>query len=289
MHYTYKPLQKTDCSFLEKLFKYEEYQPFFFESKTSKEDWLNRFEDIKSFQIIYDQLNPIGVIDIKSKEDHIFLSLLALLHNERNLHHGTKILEDINNAHHKRIVLDVMERNTKAKAFYENIGFIEIGSTLEDHEQNGIHKYIAYEQIKIVPYQEINYQDLYSLQVDEESKIYVSSPENILYKHLKDKENTRLLLFYLQNKIIGCILIRQNNEYNNFFIWQLLIDKQYQNKGIGFIATRQIIKKLKKEYNTYSIITTVLNDNGRSKHFFTKLGFILHSTEIEEDESNYIL
>jgi ribosomal protein S18 acetylase RimI-like enzyme len=289
MHYTYKQVQKDDCSFLEKLFKVEEYHPIFFENETTEDMWLQRYDQIKSFQIIYDKSEPIGVVDIKNKEDHIFLRLLALLQTKRNKHHGTNILEDIKHAHNKKIVVDVMESNQKAIAFYENNGFIQIGTKIEDYEKNGMHKYIIYEQITIVPYQESSYVDLLSIRVDEASIKFVSTSENILYKHLKNKSNTKLLLFYLKGNIIGCVLIRQNDEFNNFFIWQLLIDQSYQNNKIGFVATKQIIKKLKCEYNTYSILTTVLNDNTRSKHFFTKLGFLLHSTDIKGKETNYIL
>ncbi len=290
MHYKYLQLQKSDCSFLERLFKVKEYQPIFFENNTKESDWLRRFKQIKDFKIIYNRNEPIGVINIIKENNCISLSLLALLSTERNKHHGTRIIEDVIHGYpDKRIIVDVMKSNQKAIHFYESLGFIKIKEKIEVYEKEGDIPYNIYELVIIKDYNDFLYQDLLSIQVDPLSKEFVSSPENILYKHLQHKENTRLKLFYLDEKVVGCILLRQNTEYNSFFIWQFLIDEIYQNKNIGYLIAKQIIKKLKQEYSTYSILTTVLNNNKRSHHFFLKLGFTVHSIETKEPETNYIL
>lgn len=288
MYYQYKHIEQNDLPFIERLFKHKAYKDIFFEDKTTLKDWTNRFEQIKSFQIIYNHKEPFGVLDLKVSDDIVEISLLCITYPARNLGYGSNILRDIKSSYpNKRIKVSVMKTNKEAYQFYVNKGFVPLKEYEEFYEeQNRHHLYIELEQLKVQLYQDLYYQDFLKLQVEEFDQTFVSSPENILYKHIKDKEHTKLYIAKLKNQLVGTILLRFDQEC--VFIWQLLISKEYQNQKIGTALLKSIINDIKKNYKDIKITTTVINENTRSKLFFKKNGFIIHSIEENEPETNYI-
>lgn len=289
MHFIYQALRKEDLPFIEKLFKYPSYDATFFELNTSLKHWQDRFEEIKTFQLIYKGKEQIGILNLDSKNGVIDITLLAFCFEKTNKGYGRLVLQDIIIAHpNKRITVDAMKSNVKAIRFYKNNGFVEVGTKIEDYEENGLHKYVLFERVQNLLYEDKYYKEFLNLNPGEENKEFVSSPENILYKHLKDKTNTKLQLFKLQNNYIGCLLLKHNKEYNNIFIWQFIVDSNYQNKGIGTIIIKNLLRELKEKYNDYGITTTILDNNHVSMKLFTKVGFIIHSYEPQQFETNYI-
>lgn len=289
MHFIYQTVRKEDLSFIERLFKHPNYEANFFEFNTSLELWKSRYEEIKTFQLIYKGKEQIGVLNLDSKDGVIDITLLVFDFQKTNKGYGRLVLQDIIVAHpNKRIKVDAMESNIKAIRLYKNNGFVEVGTKIDDYGKNGFCKYILLERVQNVLYEEKYYKEFLDLKPGEESKEFVSSPENILYKHLKDKTHTKLRLFKLQNNYIGCLLLKHNKEYRNVFIWQFLIDSNYQNRGIGTIIIKTLLSELKEMYNDYDIITTVMDNNHVSKKLFTKVGFIIHSYEPKQFETNYI-
>jgi ribosomal protein S18 acetylase RimI-like enzyme len=291
MHFRYKKIEYTDLPFIQRLFEHKAYKEIFFEDKTTLSDWQKRFSKINMFQIIYHHKEPIGVIDLKSDKETVHILLLALTYPTRNKGYGSKILKDIHMSYpNKRILVDVMKSNQEALMFYLKKGFVAYNEYEEFYEeQSKSHKYIALEKIQVSLYQDQFKDAFINISIDEKDQDYVASLQNILYKHIKDKEHTKLYIATYQNKVIGTILIRFDHDYHNAFIWQMIITKESQNKGLGSAFLYCMKQTLKEYYKEYTITTTIKDQNKRSIHFFKKNGFILHSTVPSEEESNYIL
>lgn len=60
---------------------------------------------------------------------------------------------------------------------------------------------------------------------------------------------------------------------NKFFLWNFIIDCQYQNRGIGKKFLIYIINILKKDYNASIITTTYKYDNNIAKRLYENIGF----------------
>ena len=83
------------------------------------------------FQIIEQQEEGIGYLEIENHQDHIFLSNIMILKHFQGKGIGKIILEDLIN-HHSEIRLEVLKVNKKAVQFYQNLGF----KTFEEGEDS---------------------------------------------------------------------------------------------------------------------------------------------------------
>lgn len=74
------------------------------------------------FQIIEQQEEAIGYLELENREDHIFLSNIMILKNFQEKGIGKIILEDLMK-HNSEIRLEVLKVNKRAVQFYQNLGF----------------------------------------------------------------------------------------------------------------------------------------------------------------------
>jgi ribosomal protein S18 acetylase RimI-like enzyme len=82
---------------------------------------------------------PIGSVDVKEAKTNIFISGLCLLPDYQSKGIGSKIIKDLIMAAEekkKRLELEVLKVNSRARSLYERLGF-----RLEDRDKN---KYFMY-------------------------------------------------------------------------------------------------------------------------------------------------
>lgn len=104
-------------------------------------------------------------------------------------------------------------------------------------------------------------------------------PEQLRHISSIEKINSALnrkdvlgLDIYMENNKIGFILL---NEYalKEFFLWDYVIDFNFQNKGYGTLALKELFDYLLNNYGVKKITTTCKYDNNIAKHFYEKMGF----------------
>ncbi|MDE7262016.1 MAG: GNAT family N-acetyltransferase [Oscillospiraceae bacterium] len=128
----YIELNENNVAFLVKIFSNPEYELYFAENKTTKEQWKERlvcFIDKESY-IVCKGTSPVGWVMYKVKETICNVDIIVLLDDERHKGYGYEIIHDIieKNEGLKTIKLDVQKRNIKARKFYEKIGFRVVGT-----------------------------------------------------------------------------------------------------------------------------------------------------------------
>ncbi len=133
-----------------------------------------------------------------------------------------------------------------------------------------------------------NFNDVIRLKVKPEQKNFISSVEKSLARAYVNRDNIFPFAIYNDNVLIGFIMCRYNLEYNNMFIWQFFIDKNYQNMGYGKLALIKIIEWIESYKQGIDIITTVKKGNRRAEKMYESIGFVLISDTMEE-ESDYKL
>ncbi len=100
----------------------------------------------------------------------------------------------------------------------------------------------------------------------------------------KSTNNTKLLLCVIEDEVVGLCLYRVNTEYNNIFLWQLLIDSQYQGNGYGKTFLGLVEEYILREESYQRVVTTYKEGNEVSRKLFSSLGYLEFSTD--EDEVN---
>lgn len=131
----------------------------------------------------------------------------------------------------------------------------------------------------IAPLDRYNWELCLALEITPEQERYVPS---VLYSLAQAKfENLFPFGIWFEGKIVGFLM------YGGFgnicWINRILVDKQYQGKGIGREAVRQLIQQLRQKRSCQSIRTSYAADNYQAKVFFEKLGFEELNDALEEE------
>lgn len=92
---------------------------------------------------------------------------------------------------------------------------------------------------------------------------------------------------FLQNILVQGLKIKEGKELKGFILWQsvkdeaeiltLVVDKKYQNSGIGTALLKAMITRL-KEQGVSTLFLEVAQDNEPAKKFYIKHDFCFVST-----------
>lgn len=127
MKLCYRQIREDDAPFLFQVFSGPEYQLYFAENDTTEEGWRERirlFEGGDS-KIILDEKKPIGWMMYQVTGETLKLHLVVLLEQERHKGYGKAILNGLLELYPsvRKMKLDVQQRNTNARRFYQKFGF----------------------------------------------------------------------------------------------------------------------------------------------------------------------
>lgn len=92
------------------------------------------------------------------------------------------------------------------------------------------------------------------------------------FNQMLDDENIIILAYYINNIIVGYILIRRTSN-NTCLLDGLYVEKEYRNKGIGKSLLTEAISRI-KNMNVKYVDINVMYNNIIAKHIYEKLGFV---------------
>lgn len=128
-----------------------------------------------------------------------------------------------------------------------------------------------------------------SLEVNEEQKDFVADNMQSLaeaYATINEGNNCFPFAIYEKDKLVGFIMIGKGtvgneNESelikNNYSIWRLMIDKKYQNQGLGTNAIKKALDMIK--HNAFNLGLSKYcwlsyeKENIKAKNVYSKIGF----------------
>lgn len=141
--------------------------------------------------------------------------------------------------------------------------------------------------IHLVDVNEENWLDIIKLKVDEEQQKYLDHPTGIIARgYIYRNCNARVFGIMDDTQMIGVALVRDfTDEPLNYDLQQFMIDRQFQNKGYGTEALRQILNFLKQEGRFNSVEVCVNREDIAAIHVYEKIGFI-DSGYIDEELPN---
>jgi len=87
---------------------------------------------------------------------------------------------------------------------------------------------------------------------------------------------------YADEEPVGFIMLYDNAEKPEYFLWRMMTDARYQGMGFGRRAMELLIGYVRTRPGATELITSCVQGDGSPQGFYEKLGFVL--TGEKEDE-----
>ena len=128
---------------------------------------------------------------------------------------------------------------------------------------------------------------LSSLKLHEHQNNFVDLPPTS-YQESKKFKNAYSRAIFNDDQLIGFIIYETLNEKKDeFLIWDFMIDKNFQNKGYGEKAMKQLMDYLKENFNCKRIEIAYEKSNTVVRKLYLGLGFI--ETGHINDDDEYLM
>ena len=118
-----------------------------------------------------------------------------------------------------------------------------------------------------------NLEAVLDLRVHEHQESFVSSTAYSLAQAYAYRDTAFPFAIYVDNTIVGFIMLGYYESRNQYTLWKFLIDKKYQNKGYGREALLKGIRYLKDRFGAEKVYTGVKPGNETAKHLYRSVGF----------------
>ena len=118
-----------------------------------------------------------------------------------------------------------------------------------------------------------NWRDIVDLKVHDEQLNFVASNAFSLAQAKYETECMPLAI-YLDDKPVGFIMyVKPCIDHDDYWIYRLMIDKQYQGKGYGKNALQQVINIVKEDINYNKLFLSFEPENHGAKAMYENMGF----------------
>ena len=101
--------------------------------------------------------------------------------------------------------------------------------------------------------------------------------------YMRNRSNTvRCCILNGENQVIGLVSLTNIDRINQSAIFHIMIgDTRHRDKGVGYFATKDILKHAFYDLNLHRVELTVLQSNKRAIALYEKVGFIKEGVKRE--------
>ncbi|MCJ7726933.1 MAG: GNAT family N-acetyltransferase [Acidimicrobiia bacterium] len=122
------------------------------------------------------------------------------------------------------------------------------------------------------------------LDVGEHQKAFVApNSVSIAQAHFEPKAWFRAV--YAGDDPVGFVMVYENPEESEYFLWRFMIDHAHQGKGYGRAALSQVIERIKGLPDATRLMTSYVPAEGSPGGFYHRMGFVDNG---DEDEGELI-
>lgn len=133
---------------------------------------------------------------------------------------------------------------------------------------------MSIENVKIVELKAENWYDCCVLEVSAEQKEYIE-PNAISIAQSKFESTLKPYAIYAEEKVVGFLMYNSvQEELDGYWIYRIMVDKEFQGKGIGKAATTLMISEMAKLPNAKKIVVGYHPENSGAHNLYMSLGFI---------------
>lgn len=130
------------------------------------------------------------------------------------------------------------------------------------------------ESVKIVELNEENWYDCCGLEVSIEQKEYME-PNAISIAQSKFEPTLKPYAIYVEDKVVGFLMYNSvQEELDGYWIYRIMLDKEFQGKGIGKAATKLMILEMARLPDAKKIVVGYHPENLGAHNLYASLGFI---------------
>ncbi|WP_340007309.1 GNAT family N-acetyltransferase [Paenibacillus sp. FSL K6-0276] len=130
------------------------------------------------------------------------------------------------------------------------------------------------ENVKIVELNAENWYDCCELEVSTEQKEYME-PNAISIAQSKFEPTLKPYAIYFKEKVVGFLMYNTvQEELDGYWVYRIMVDKEFQGKGIGKTATKLMISEMAKLPNSKKIVVGYHPENLGAHNLYSSLGFI---------------
>ncbi len=118
-----------------------------------------------------------------------------------------------------------------------------------------------------------NYEECLNLNIAENQEDYVSSTVHSLAQAWVYYDTAFPFAVYVNNTMVGFIMLGYYEAGGYYTLWKLLIDEKYQNKGYGKRAVRLGIDYLVNRFKVKEVYTAYYATNRIARNLYASIGF----------------
>ena len=127
-----------------------------------------------------------------------------------------------------------------------------------------------------------NYNDVVKLELTEPQQKVIASNLVSLAQAYVCRDISKAFAIYNDDQVIGFTLLQTDKEKDFFYVWRIMIDKEFQGKGYGEKALQLVVDYLIREGAKVIHMSHQTNNYGPSK-LYQKVGF-KYTKKIEDGE-----
>ena len=130
------------------------------------------------------------------------------------------------------------------------------------------------ENVKLVELNEENWYDCCELEVSTEQAEFIES-NAISIAQTKFEPTLKPYAIYFEEKLVGFLMYNSvQEELDGYWVYRIMVDKEYQGKGIGKAATNLMVLEMKKLPNATKIVVGYHPMNAGAHQLYSSLGFL---------------
>ena len=120
-----------------------------------------------------------------------------------------------------------------------------------------------------------NYREILKLEVAQSQKGYIETPYECLEDSVEWKQFKPVGL-YVGHELVGFAMygfFKEEGSQGRLWIDRLLIDQQFQGRGLGKQFMKDLVLRVSAEYGQQPIFLSVYPENTNAVHLYEQLGF----------------
>ncbi|EQB34711.1 hypothetical protein M948_20195 [Virgibacillus sp. CM-4] len=128
--------------------------------------------------------------------------------------------------------------------------------------------------MKIEELNEGNWYECCDLKLPEKQAEYIES-NAISIAQSKLEPSLKPFAIYFEDKVVGFLMYNtEKEELDGYWIFRIMVDENFQGKGIGKAATKLMISEMSKLPDAEKIVVGYHPENQEANHLYANLGFI---------------
>ena len=116
-----------------------------------------------------------------------------------------------------------------------------------------------------------------------EDQITFVAPNAVSIAQAHFSEYAWFRAIYADDTPVGFVMLYIDQDTPEYWIWRLMVDKNYQGKGYGQRAMSQVIDTVRRLPDAKELLVSYVPGEGNPSTFYQKLGFV-ETGEWEDDE-----